>query len=391
MKKIRFYLFFYLTVFVLASPGIPLGAAIVTIEKNNPEYLSAGFLKGSLIFLIALIFTIIVHEIVHAIVFIVQGVKLRMIYFFPLRFVWNGKKKNIKFFPSLQLGLGGIVLPQLPIIDSEKDYQEFKRKYRISLLAAPLFSLAVALLSLFLVVATTKYVDEDFQSYYFLFFSALFIFGIFINATSFLNFGGLVGDYSAAKKLKKDEIYSLILLYNLFLLLDADVKKEIRTKKSFLLDKIHHQAKNLNEKIESPSGISIASSSLFEKLMIFEKESAVLNEEELKKIEALFESIENKVMFEVYFRFLQRVIFYLKLSGEKERAITLWERYSEKIPRTKAGIYVIKQVRLALYEEGGGELLERKNIMTSSFDLLLSGIEEYYSDELHLNKLMIGH
>lgn len=388
MKKLKFYLLFIFLILGTASLGIPLGIALVETERNHPEYLSAGLLKGGLIFFIALMITVYLHETAHAIAFKIQGVKLRLVYIFPLRIVWNRGRRTVKGLLNLQLGLGGIVLPMLPVIEKEEDYHAFQKKYRCSLLAAPLLSLAVALLSLILVTTATKYIDQRFCSYFFLFFSALFIFGMYINLTSFINFGGMVGDYSAVKKLKNDEVYSLLLFYNLFLLTDEMRKKEVREKKSFLIEKIHHKVKKEKDIERSFSGISLASASLFERLMVIKKERVNITEEDIRNREELFQKVEERMPFEVYYRYLQHVVLYLKFSKEEEMAKLLWEKYQEKIPKTKAGRYVVKQVRTALYGESGEELME-ECMKTSSLDSLLSGIEGYFSDEIYLNKMIV--
>ena len=53
----------------LSVIGILLGMVLVTIEQKHPEYLSAGIFKGIIIFFMALLVTVCVHELAHAIVF----------------------------------------------------------------------------------------------------------------------------------------------------------------------------------------------------------------------------------------------------------------------------------------------------------------------------------
>ena len=49
-----------------------------------------------------------------------------------------------------------------------------------------------------------------------------------------------------------------------------------------------------------------------------------------------------------------------------------------------------KQVELCLCGENIEELKEKENIKISSLDSLLSNINNYYDDEIYLNKLIIG-
>ena len=54
------------------------------------------------------------------------------------------------------------------------------------------------------------------------------------------------------------------------------------------------------------------------------------------------------------------------------------------------GKYNSKQVELCLCGENIEELKEKENIKISSLDSLLSNINNYYDDEIYLNKLIIG-
>ena len=62
MKKVKFYFVFSLIVVFLSVIGILLGMVLVTIEQKHPEYLSAGIFKGIIIFFMALLVTVCVHE-----------------------------------------------------------------------------------------------------------------------------------------------------------------------------------------------------------------------------------------------------------------------------------------------------------------------------------------
>ena len=64
MKKVKFYFVFSLIVVFLSVIGILLGMVLVTIEQKHPEYLSAGIFKGIIIFFMALLVTVCVHELV---------------------------------------------------------------------------------------------------------------------------------------------------------------------------------------------------------------------------------------------------------------------------------------------------------------------------------------
>ena len=95
-------------------------------------------------------------------------------------------------------------------------------------MSAPLCLAFIGLISLILVLCTTKYIGNDFCSYYFLFFSAVFLWSVYINLTSMLDLGSIVGDYSAVKKIKHNNGYALLQIYNYFLLQENEKKFEMR-------------------------------------------------------------------------------------------------------------------------------------------------------------------
>lgn len=200
MKKVKFYFVFSLIVVFISVIGILLGMVLVTIEQKHPEYLSAGIFKGIIIFFMALLVTVCVHELAHAIAFKLQKIDIRMIAIFPICLI--REKEGLKFHMavSMEIGFGGIVIPEIPTISNQTEYESFQGKMRVSLVSAPLCSAFIGLILLILVLCTTKYIGNDFCSYYFLFFSAVFLWSVYINLTSMLDLGSIVGDYSAVKK-----------------------------------------------------------------------------------------------------------------------------------------------------------------------------------------------
>ena len=179
MKKVKFYFVFSLIVVFISVIGILLGMVLVTIEQKHPEYLSAGIFKGIIIFFMALLVTVCFHELAHAIAFKLQKIDIRMIAIFPICLI--REKEGLKFHiaVSMEIGFGGIVIPEIPTISNQTEYESFQGKMRVSLVSAPLCSAFIGLISLILVLCTTKYIGNDFCSYYF-FFSQRYFYGLYI-------------------------------------------------------------------------------------------------------------------------------------------------------------------------------------------------------------------
>lgn len=102
------------------------------------------------------------------------------------------------------------------------------------------------------------------------------------------------------------------------------------------------------------------------------------------------DNILNRLQFEAYFQTFSHAVICMHYNGKSEEARELWEKYKDKMPCTNVGKYNSKQVELCLCGENIEELKEKENIKISSLDSLLSNINNYYDDDIYLNKLIIG-
>ena len=131
MKKVKFYFVFSLIVVFISVIGILLGMVLVTIEQKHPEYLSAGIFKGIIIFFMALLVTVCFHELAHAIAFKLQRIDIRMIAIFPICLI--REKEGLKFHiaVSMEIGFGGIVIPEIPTISNQTEYESFQGVFSV--------------------------------------------------------------------------------------------------------------------------------------------------------------------------------------------------------------------------------------------------------------------
>ena len=135
-------------------------------------------------------------------------------------------------------------------------------------MSAPLCSAFIGLISLILVLCTTKYIGNDFCSYYFLFFSAVFLWSVYINLTSMLDLGSIVGDYSAVKKIKDNNGYALLQIYNYFLLQENEKKFEMRENQRYFMEKLYEAGNNLSlDKEDNSINVLLINAVLYESLM----------------------------------------------------------------------------------------------------------------------------
>lgn len=340
MKKVKFYFVFSLIVVFISVIGILLGMVLVTIEQKHPEYLSAGIFKGIIIFFMALLVTVCVHELAHAIAFKLQRIDIRMIAIFPICLI--REKESLKFHiaVSMEIGFGGIVIPEIPTISNQTEYESFQGKMRVSLVSAPLCSAFIGLISLILVLCTTKYIGNDFCSYYFLFFSAVFLWSVYINLTSMLDLGSIVGDYSAVKKIKDNNGYALLQIYNYFLLQENEKKFEMRENQRYFIEKLYETGNNLSlDKEDNSINVLLINAVLYESLMRRNRDNTEIINFDTDLWKRNIHNILNRLQFEAYFQTFSHAVICMHYNGKSEEARELWENYKDKMPSTNVGKY----------------------------------------------------
>ena len=100
-------------------------------------------------------------------------------------------------------------------------------------------------------------------------------------------------------------------------------------------------------------------------------------------------NISERIQFELYFQFFSHGIMYIYMMENEEKARELWEKYKNNIPCTRVGMYRKSQVELLINKKYIEELEAERKINTSSLDTFLSGIDNYYEDEIYLNSIII--
>lgn len=108
-----------------------------------------------------------------------------------------------------------------------------------------------------------------------------------------LNLGTLVGDYCGAKKMKTDEVYSLLQIYNYFLLQENKIKEITRTTQRFLIERIKQEVETLP--LDNNSGTMnflLADALLYE--MIIEPKEHMLILTEVDKLNDIISCIQEK-------------------------------------------------------------------------------------------------
>lgn len=190
------------------------------------------------LFLLASFVSTGIHEMMHAIYFILNHMKLRYMSIFV--FCLYKSNKHYKFAINISnISLfSGIVIPEIPVINSKGEFKRVQRVYSEALLAAPLLSLLESLLliiTLFL-INKTLYTESP-ELFYFIIFN-IFISGI-IFISSFAKTESVYGDFSAFRIYRFDDKFAAnqIMQYMFF---NATWEKDILESKWLIEHVVKH-------------------------------------------------------------------------------------------------------------------------------------------------------
>lgn len=391
MKKIKFHFCFWIVIILLALLGVLIAMIFDSIYTKYPSYFSVNLFQGIFIFFLSVWVSTSFHELIHVLFYKLNGIKIRLLYIFPMCFTKEKQDLKVSLHVNLILGFGGIVIPSLPPIGSHKDKDKILKTMRVSLISAPIFSAILGAISLFMAVCFVKEINVELQSFFFLFFIINILVSIYINIMSLLSFAGIIGDYAAFYMLKNNKAYSIIQLYNEYLLQDREIKLNFRKEK--YLYNIVLEYLNDNYLLKPVSAFSDFNPEICNLLDIACYENIVtkkpgneklLNEIIFKVIDNDLKYIEDNLHYESHLKLLCHMIIFMFLNDKGNEAIDLWNKCFIKIPNSKMGNYCISQIE---------SLINKKSILSidskiylSSFDSLLSTLENYYDDEKSLNQ-----
>ncbi len=200
IKKYKF-LIFIVVAFLLGFLTAPLFHS-----GYIPEFMNSFKVRWYIHILLILglfLLTLALHELAHFMSFMTSGYKNDVIIIlFMIFFKKEGKWKFKIDFKLLMLG-GGLVMPDLGIINNDEDFNKARKAMQKSLLVAPLFTLISGVL-LFLITAIFFYKDSILVpiSVYTLIFSLLYSY------LSSKESNVVLGDFKAYKRVKNDDLFA---------------------------------------------------------------------------------------------------------------------------------------------------------------------------------------
>lgn len=234
-KKIIFRLSFVIFCFLL-------GMFIAFFGHNKTFYkIGKGFKQfpwwaALLTVIITIFINISVHEITHAIAFLLQKIKIRALYIFCFKFVRPENKKLFRIYidPKLFLLGGGLVIPDIPPVRDDNEFETLIKKFRKSIIAAPIASIVFSILTiitwLLISIFTSNQIIIGLFNYFVI---TTYVVSFLVVATSKQETEEFSGDFKAYKNLKEDDLYKLIII-NQYLIFNTNSYNQ---SKNYIMDK----------------------------------------------------------------------------------------------------------------------------------------------------------
>lgn len=162
-----------------------------------------------LIFLTFLL-TLSIHELTHALVFRIKGVRIKAIYLFIFKFI----KKNKLFIPSIDFRLailgGGLVVPDLDPITNQEEYDKISKIFSKSLIAAPIATIVFMVMMIIADFFLILFVNNLYLLGIFTVVTIItIIFSLLYIAASKASTDQIAGDFVAYKRILNDELFRL--------------------------------------------------------------------------------------------------------------------------------------------------------------------------------------
>lgn len=322
------------------------------------------------LFVLAMLFSVTLHELSHAFYFWINKVPLRFVAIFLFGFYKDDKKWKFIFYPNKITLTGGIAIPDLPAVNNESQFKKIRKIYSRALLFAPIISFVEAIVAM-VAYATllfseliTKYTNA----------SVFLVFCIFAGFTmffsSFLKAENIYGDFPAYKLYKENDKKTILQLGE-YLIFANNWKQKIMDS-DWLVDEILKYARRANAELGDSTNLGMLDWVIqMEYLGVFE-----LDDEINETLKLMFE--ENKILSE-YPQSEERDIFYFHMifkllkDGQVEKCV-LQERMNQSSKKLLKGMplneYYTRLTKHLLYNCDYTEWLNKNMNPSSSFTLL---------------------
>ncbi|CCV63993.1 conserved hypothetical protein [Alteracholeplasma palmae J233] len=229
-----------------------------------------------LCFLLGVFINIGAHELGHLIVLKKNGISIRAIFVLFLT-VTKLKRWKIGIYPKLSILLGGMVIPNIPLIKTEEDYNHLITRFAKGIKAGPIASKFFCLFSIILFIFSMILNSSTFIAISFYLMILTIIITYLVLMASKVSYEGLYGDFVAYDKLTKDSRFALV-----YILQSAETSDYEKENKQFLWHKVVEQLNSTTE-IYTQAGQELINFYLDE-VVFYKKESIETVDERIKRV-----------------------------------------------------------------------------------------------------------
>ncbi|NBJ01103.1 M50 family peptidase [Lachnospiraceae bacterium] len=310
-------------------------------------------------FMLAYIFSILIHELSHFCAFWCSGIKVRILAMFGIVMIFNEKSIKISIYPKMCLK-GGWVLPRTYTMEASEDYEKYKKNFCFSLIIAPIVSLAM--MFILIIVAGLIPVGKTYKE--FMFFYSFF--AIVLNITSLFRLDNMWGDYYAFYKYKMDDFSFLYHVCRNYAIMRSnnDIPLGIymvkKVKSALIENSADIREKYIDERIAYAINLAIMRYFIYQEKI----------EEEIEEIISFYIDIPEKIAIDEKAEeikiLLIHLIYYLKYNNDekwKKLVVLCEDLFDDK----EVNRYYALQIRQFCFQENNSEfLLDNSNIKTSS-------------------------
>ncbi len=328
--------------------------------------------------------TLTLHELGHFIAFAVQKVKLRAIYLTMFVFYKTQRGWKFRIMPKLWVLFGGLVVPDLDLIDNDEAYESIANKFAKSLIAAPIVTICFMILTNILFISSLIWSNQygwiGFISVFNMFTTMLSVLYIY---TFKLHTQSIYGDFVAYKKIKEDPLFRYIQLSQYV---------------GFRLDQDHTFSVFLWEKSKTLLNERKMKTDIFHATLLMNYIEGVIYESQPidEKIDLMIQKlpVTNYLRSEHGLMMAYDIVIYLYFNHHVEKAYHLLDkiekRQSNKI-NEKQRIYLNKKAKHVTHIAYNDAFLSNKDNFPTEQSWIFEPILDYYKNMEILHKKLPFH
>lgn len=322
-----------------------------------------------LIFIGVIFITLALHELTHFLVFVLMGYENDMLIVFLFCFYKHQGKWRLKIDPKLMILGGGLVWPDLGVIDNNEDFEKARKAMYTSLLSAPLFTAISGVLPLLIgLLFLHKTFIIPIGVY-------LFIVSMFYTYVSTLESGEIVGDFKAYKRVKSDVVFSQLLLLQ-------------------YTDISNYQYRYLETYLKENTYYTKVTRAFFAYLL--EKNIFYEDEIDMFLYEKVLSIVNNPYQFQNFLSneegiiLAQHIIFFLHKANHQADSLMFYDTFKKHIETAKTKDvykqYLIKQTaHLIKLSDESAYINNPKNMQTSLVSFIINHLPSVVEAELKKN------